>query len=293
VVSRQKAESSEQQKILRPGALKANVFLPTACCLLPSAYCFRLALKRMTPTILEVIGLYKFFGGLAAVAGVDFHLEKGEILGLIGPNGSGKTTVFNLIAGVFKPDRGSIKLAGQDITGAGSAAVCQMGIGRTFQIPLPFSRLTVLENVRLGRVYGSQPAESIKQAEMEADEILEFIGLKAKQSVLSGSLPLLDRKRLELGKALATRPKVLLLDEILGGLTPAEIDTAMKLILAIRNSGVTLVVVEHVMRAIMGISDRVIVLNSGAKIAEGPPKKVVHDRNVIEAYLGVDHHANG
>ena len=267
--------------------------LPAAYCLVPSAYCLRSALKRMPSTILEVTGLCKYFGGLAAVAGVDFCLEKDEILGLIGPNGSGKTTVFNLIAGVFKPDRGSIKLDGQDITGASSAAVCQMGIGRTFQIPLPFSRLTVLENVRLGRVYGSQPAESIKQAEMEADEILEFIGLKAKRSILSGSLPLLDRKRLELGKALATRPKVLLLDEILGGLTPAEIDTAMKLILAIRNSGVTLVVVEHVMRAIMGISDRVIVLNSGAKIAEGPPKKVVHDRNVIEAYLGVDHHANG
>jgi branched-chain amino acid transport system ATP-binding protein len=128
---------------------------------------------------------------------------------------------------------------------------------------------------------------------MEAGELLEFIGLKPKQSVVSGSLSLLDRKRLELGKALATRPKVLLLDEILGGLTPAEIDTAMKLISAIRKSGVTLVVVEHVMRAIMGISDRVIVLNSGAKIAEGPPKKVVHDRNVIEAYLGVDQLAIG
>jgi branched-chain amino acid transport system ATP-binding protein len=247
----------------------------------------------MASTILEVTGLYKFFGGLAAVAGVDFHLEKGEILGLIGPNGSGKTTVFNLIAGVYKPDRGSIKLQGRDVTGASSAVICQLGIGRTFQIPLPFSRLTVLENVRLGRVYGSQPAESIEQAEIEAGEILDFIGLKAKQSVVSGSLSLLDRKRLELGKALATRPKVLLLDEILGGLTPAEIDTAMKLISAIRKSGVTLVVVEHVMRAIMGISDRVIVLNSGAKIAEGPPKAVVRDKNVIEAYLGVDQHAQG
>jgi branched-chain amino acid transport system ATP-binding protein len=247
----------------------------------------------MTSTILEVTSLYKHFGGLAAVAGVDFHLEKGEIMGLIGPNGSGKTTVFNLIAGDLKPDRGTIRLDGQDITRASSATVCQMGIGRTFQIPLPFSRLTVLENVRLGRVYGSHPAESIKQAGIEADEILEFIGLKLKRSVVSGRLPLLDRKRLELGKALATRPKVLLLDEILGGLNPAEVDMAMKLIMAIRDSGVTLVVVEHVMKAIMGISDRVIVLNSGVKIAEGPPKKVVLDQNVIEAYLGVDQYAKG
>ncbi len=247
----------------------------------------------MTSTILEVTGLYKYFGGLAAVAGVDFRLEKGEIIGLIGPNGSGKTTLFNLIAGDLRADQGAITLDGQDITHAGSATICQMGIGRTFQIPLPFGRLTVLENVRLGRVYGSRPAESIKQAEIEADEILEFIGLKSKRSVVSGKLSLLDRKRLELGKALATRPKVLLLDEILAGLNPAEVDTAMKLILSIRDSGVTLVVVEHVMKAIMGISDRVIVLNSGAKIAEGPPKKVVLNKSVIEAYLGVDQRAKG
>ena len=247
----------------------------------------------MAPEILEVKGLYKYFGGLAAVAGVEFHLGKGEIMGLIGPNGSGKTTVFNLIAGDLRPDQGVITLDGRDITRAGSATICQKGIGRTFQIPLPFTRLTVLENVRLGRVYGSRPAQSIRQAEIEADEILEFIGLKPKRSVVSGRLTLLDRKRLELGKALATRPKVLLLDEILAGLNPAEVDTAMKLVLAIRDSGVTLIVVEHVMKAIMGISDRVIVLNSGVKIAEGPPKKVVLEKNVIEAYLGVDPHAKG
>ncbi len=247
----------------------------------------------MAPEVLEVVGLTKYFGGLAAVSGVDFHLEKGEIMGLIGPNGSGKTTVFNLISGVLKPDRGIIKIEGDDITGANPADICQRGIGRTFQIPLPFSRLTVLENVRLGRVYGSQPAESITQAEREADEVLDFIGLTSKRSLLSGSLPLLDRKRLELGKALATRPKVLLLDEILGGLNPAEVDAAMRLVKAIRDSGVTLIVVEHVMKAIMGISDRVVVLNTGKKIAEGPPQQVVLDKNVIEAYLGTGHHAKG
>ncbi len=247
----------------------------------------------MAPEVLEVVGLTKYFGGLAAVSGVDFHLEKGEIMGLIGPNGSGKTTVFNLISGVLKPDRGIIKIEGDDITGANPADICQRGLGRTFQIPLPFSRLTVLENVRLGRVYGSQPAESITQAEREADEVLDFIGLTSKRSLLSGSLPLLDRKRLELGKALATRPKVLLLDEILGGLNPAEVDAAMRLVKAIRDSGVTLIVVEHVMKAIMGISDRVVVLNTGKKIAEGPPQQVVLDKNVIEAYLGTGHHAKG
>ena len=247
----------------------------------------------MAPGVLEVVGLTKYFGGLAAVSGVDFHLEKGEIMGLIGPNGSGKTTVFNLISGVLKPDRGIIKIEGDDITGANPADICQRGIGRTFQIPLPFSRLTVLENVRLGRVYGSRPAESITQAEREADEVLDFIGLTSKRSLLSGSLPLLDRKRLELGKALATRPKVLLLDEILGGLNPAEVDAAMRLVKAIRDSGVTLIVVEHVMKAIMGISDRVVVLNTGKKIAEGPPQQVVLDKNVIEAYLGTGHHAKG
>jgi len=247
----------------------------------------------VAPGVLEVVGLTKYFGGLAAVSGVDFHLEKGEIMGLIGPNGSGKTTVFNLISGVLKPDRGIIKIEGDDITGANPADICQRGIGRTFQIPLPFSRLTVLENVRLGRAYGSQPAESITQAEREADEVLDFIGLTSKRSLLSGSLPLLDRKRLELGKALATRPKVLLLDEILGGLSPAEVDAAMRLVKAIRDSGVTLIVVEHVMKAIMGISDRVVVLNTGKKIAEGPPQQVVLDKNVIEAYLGTGHHAKG
>ncbi len=151
--------------------------------------------------LLEGNQLYKSFGGLMATNGVDFHLERGEILGLIGPNGSGKTTLFNLIAGVFKPDKGQIKFEGRDITGTGCAAICQLGIARTFQITRPFPLLTVLENVQLGRAYGSDPAKTLEQAQIEADEILKFIGLSSKRKVPAGRLGVIDRKRLELGKA--------------------------------------------------------------------------------------------
>jgi branched-chain amino acid transport system ATP-binding protein len=232
--------------------------------------------------------LYKSFGGLMATNGMDFHLESGEILGLIGPNGSGKTTLFNLIAGVFKPDRGRIKFLGKDITGAGCAAICQMGIARTFQITRPFPFLTVLENVKLGRAYGSAPAETLELAGKEAEEILDFIGLGPKKSVLAGRLGLIDRKRLELGKALSTKPKILLLDEIMAGLNPTEIQAATHLVKEIRDSGVSLIIIEHMMKAIMGICHRVIVLNAGKKIAEGEPREVVLNREVIEAFLGED-----
>jgi branched-chain amino acid transport system ATP-binding protein len=238
--------------------------------------------------LLEGNQLYKSFGGLMATNGMDFHLESGEILGLIGPNGSGKTTLFNLIAGVFKPDKGRIRFLGKDITGAGCAAICQMGIARTFQITRPFPFLTVLENVKLGRAYGSAPAETLELAEKEAEEILDFIGLGPKKSVPAGRLGLIDRKRLELGKALSTKPKVLLLDEIMAGLNPTEIQAATHLVKGIRDLGVSLIVIEHMMKAIMGICHRVIVLNAGRKIADGGPREVVLNREVIEAFLGED-----
>ena len=243
--------------------------------------------------LLEAHSLVKSFGGLVAVNNLDLHLDRGEILGLIGPNGSGKTTLFNLIAGVLRPDSGEIWFEGKKISDAGCADICQSGIGRTFQIPRPFPRLTVLENVKLGRAYGSSPARTLTQAGADAQEVLEFVGLGAKRSMMAGSLGLMDRKRLELAKALATRPRLLLLDEIMAGLNPTEVQAAMDLVRTIRNAGISLIVVEHVMRAVLGLSERVVVLNAGRKIAEGPPRQVVRDRQVIEAYLGADDDGQG
>jgi len=243
--------------------------------------------------LLEVDNVRKSFGGINAIDGVDLLLEEGEILGLIGPNGSGKTTMFNLIVGVFRPDDGKIRFDDKEITGKGPAAVCQMGIARTFQITRPFPALTVLDNVRLGRAYGRKPAASLEQAGAEAQEILHFIGLGAKRLTPAGRLGLIDRKRLELGKALATRPKLLLLDEIMAGLNPTEIEVATGLVKKIRGTGVSIIIIEHMMRAILGVSERLVVLCEGRKIAEGKPQQILSDRKVIEAYLGVDENAEG
>jgi branched-chain amino acid transport system ATP-binding protein len=241
--------------------------------------------------LLSIDNLSKAFGGVMAINRVSFTLDDGEILGLIGPNGSGKTTLFNLISGLLKPGTGSIRFSGKDITGMAPYKICQSGIARTFQLVKPFNRLSPLKNVMVGRAYGSEPARNTRQARIEAEQILALTGLAKRWVPMAGMLGLVDRKRLEIARALATRPKLLLLDEMMAGLNPTEIEDTMRLVKGIRDSGITLIVVEHVMRAVLGISDRVIALNVGEKIAEGTPQEIASNRQVIEAYLGEESYA--
>lgn len=242
-------------------------------------------------SLLEIKALSKSFGGLMALSNLDFEVDEKEIVGLIGPNGSGKTTLFNTIMGSFKCDRGSILFRSQDITGLKPYQVCQKGIARTFQLTKPFKRMSCLENVMVGRSFGKDPAYGIKEAKREAGDILKFVGLEEKQQVPASALNLIERKRLELARALATRPRLLLLDEIMAGLNPMEIKMAVGLIRQINHSGVTMVIVEHVMKAVLGISERVVVLDAGKKIAEGPPQEIVQNQDVIKAYFGKNLHA--
>src|SRR5438309_3414744 len=239
--------------------------------------------------LLELRQVSRLFGGLTAVKSVDLRVESGEIVGLIGPNGAGKTTLFNLITGTFRPNRGTILFEGRDITGLAPDARCRLGIARTFQLVRPFPNLSVLDNVAVGSVYGRQPAASRRAAEMAARETLGLLGLSDRAHQLARSLTLVDRKRLELARALATRPKLLLLDELLAGLNPSEVVAAMDLVRGIRDSGVTIVMVEHLVKALFGVSDRVAVLSAGEKISEGTPNRVAQDPRVVDAYLGTDH----
>ena len=238
--------------------------------------------------ILEGKRLTRFFGGVQAVKDLDFSVEEKEILGLIGPNGAGKTTLFNLVAGVFRPQAGTIRFLGEEIQGLKPFEICHRGIGRTFQIVKPFDSLTVLENALIGARFGksSQVLDRFDPTPI-ALEAVEFVGLIREKDVLCDNLNIGDKKRVELARVLATRPQLVLLDEVMAGLNPVETDRVMFLIRKMRDEkGITIFTIEHVMKAVMEVSDRVIVMHHGEKIAEGSPEMVAKDQGVIEAYLG-------
>lgn len=227
----------------------------------------------------------KSFNSLMAVDDVSFELAEGEALGIIGPNGAGKTTVFNLIAGSMKPTSGTIRFEGRDIGGDSPAARCRSGIGRTHQIPHPFSGMTVFENTVVGAVFGGGQRE--RNSYGLCAEILRRVGLSDKANVVAGSLTLLDRKRLELARALATQPKLLLLDEIAGGLTDAEVRQLVDIINAIRASGVSIIWIEHIVHALMSVIDRLLAMDSGRELCQGPPAEVMARPDVQQVYLGI------
>lgn len=237
----------------------------------------------MSMALLVVTKLTKDFGGLRAVADLSFVLKAGEILGLIGPNGAGKTTAFNLMAGFLPPTSGEVLFEGRRVLGLKPHAVVRRGIARTFQIVKPFRNLPVLENVTLA-AFLHEPRRA--GAEAAAKRTLEIVGLSGQWDRQASDLTLGEQKRLEIARALATRPKILFLDEPMGGLNPTEIDEACELVRKIRDQGVTIMLVEHHMKAIMRISDRVIVLHHGVKIGDAPPQEIVKNRDVITAYLG-------
>lgn len=236
--------------------------------------------------VLSLRGVTKHFGGLCALNDVSLDVYEGEVLGLIGPNGSGKTTVFNLISGIYRPTSGTILYEGRHITGDGADRICHRGIGRTFQIVKPFAGITVLENVMIGALFGNSRRVGLSEARRKASEIIELVGLQEKTDVQPSALTLAQKKRLELARALATGPRLLLLDEVAAGLNPSDINELVTLVKRISDCGVTIIWVEHVLRALLALAHRVVALSYGEKIAEGPPPEVMQDAGVVQSYLG-------
>jgi len=236
--------------------------------------------------MLEGKGVSKRFGGLRAISQADFFVGQGEIVGLIGPNGAGKTTLFNLISGDLAPNEGTITFQGEDITGKNPYKIARKGIARTFQTTRLFEDMTVYENVELALKFGDSGVSGQKAVRKEIFRILAFVGLLAERDKIAKDQPIANQKRLEIARGLATNPSLILLDEVMAGLNPVEVSQSMELVTAIRNQGVTVFMIEHVMKAIMAVCDRIIVFNQGHHIAEGPPEKVASDPMVIEVYLG-------
>ncbi len=235
-------------------------------------------------TLVECRRLTKRFGALAAVSGFSLEIRAGEILGLIGPNGSGKTTLFNLMVGIYPPDEGEIYLRGRSIGGLPPHQICWLGMTKTSQVVQPFQDMTIQENVRVAALYGKK--RSRHEAERVTEEILKWVGLYEGRETAAHRIPLGARRRLELARALATGAEVLLLDEVMAGLNPAEVEEMLSLLRNLKTQGRTLLLVEHIMRAIMGVAERVVVLNYGRKIAEGAPHEITSHPEVIQAYLG-------
>ncbi len=245
-----------------------------------------------TKMMLQLDRVSKSFDGLSAVNAVSLDVPEGQILGLIGPNGAGKTTLFNLISGAHVPTSGRVLFEGVDISSAAAHQRCWLGIARTFQLVRPFPRLTALENVAVGRLYGRDAVKSRAQAERELLAVLEELGLAGRASARASSLTLVERKKLELARALATKPRLLLLDELLAGLNPSEVPASLEMIREFQRTGITVIMVEHLVKAVFSVAERVVVLNAGDLIADGPPQQIARDANVIDAYLGIAVHGH-